>query len=217
MRRLKQWIERLRRLRGLSDIGAVVVLSLATLATAWCSYQSARWSGIQDFRLNAADQRRRDASRLEVQAAQLHTLNGALFVQFISARKRGETELAEYLRQRFPPAGRMALEAWLDTDPLTNPDAPKHPFVMPEYQLPASTKAEAMRQAGEVQWRDARQANANSDNYVLLSVLFAAVLFFAGICTKLPTPRTRRATLGIGVALFLLGVGMLAFFPIAPP
>ena len=216
MRRLMRQIKRLRRLSGLSDIGAVAVLSLATIATAWCSYQSARWSGIQDFELNAADQRWRDAARLDVQTDQRHTLNAAMFVQYISARQRGENELAHYLRKRFPPPARRALEAWLATTPETNPDAPAHPFLMPEYELPSAGRAEALRKRAEARWEAARQANTNSDNYVLLTVLFAAVLFFTGICTKLPTQRTRRATLGIGVVLFLIGVGVLVFFPVVP-
>jgi len=35
------------------DIGSAIVLALATMASAWCGYQSALWSGVQTFRLAA--------------------------------------------------------------------------------------------------------------------------------------------------------------------
>jgi hypothetical protein len=182
----------------------VVVLSLATIAAAWCTYQSVRWSGIQDFRLNAADQSERQAARFEVQADQYRTIDAALFVQYVTARTRGETALAQQFRERFRPEARGALEAWLATDPFTNPEASPTPFVMPEYHLASRQKAEALRQNAE-------------QNYVLLTVLFTSVLFFTGICTKLPTPMLRRATLGIGVVLFGVGaVLLIGWYPVAP-
>ncbi len=50
---------------------------------------------------------------------------------------------------------------------------------------------------------DARRANQNSDNYVLTGVLFALVLFFAGISSELQRRRHRS----IMMALAILGLG----------
>ena len=50
---------------------------------------------------------------------------------------------------------------------------------------------------------------------MLCVVLFAAVLFFAGISTKLDTPRLRRVLLGFGVVLFLGTLVWLATFPVS--
>ncbi len=110
----------------------------------------------------------------------------------------------------------MALEAWLATRPATNPDAPVNPFVMPAYRVASAQRAEQERLRAGTLWASARQANTNADNYVLLTVLFTTVLFFTGICTKLPSQTMRRATLLIGVVLFVVGVVVLITFPVAP-
>ncbi|MGI9667333.1 MAG: hypothetical protein ACR2N2_09550, partial [Acidimicrobiia bacterium] len=53
----------------------------------------------------------------------------------------------------------------------------------------------------------------NSDNYVMTMVLFASVLFFAGVSSKLNSPRNRRIAIGIGVAVLIVGVVILATLP----
>ena len=52
-------------------------------------------------------------------------------------------------------------------------------------------------------------------NYVLAVVLFASALFFAGMSSKLGTRRLQLILLGLGVAVFLLGVGWLATLPLS--
>jgi hypothetical protein len=54
-----------------------------------------------------------------------------------------------------------------------------------------------------------------ADNYALAGVLFAASLFFAGISTRLGSPRTRMVVLGLGYALFLGSVIWIATFPVS--
>ena len=41
-----QVVSRLKQARGVTGIGSVIVLSLATIVSAWCAYQAARWGGI---------------------------------------------------------------------------------------------------------------------------------------------------------------------------
>ena len=60
----------------------------------------------------------------------------------------------------------------------------------------------------------ARENVQRATNYVLAGVAFAAVLFFAGISTKLRTPALRRVLLGFGVA-FLGTAAWLATFPVS--
>jgi hypothetical protein len=48
---------------------------------------------------------------------------------------------------------------------------------------------------------DAQQANRASDNYVLLTVRFAAVLFFGGIVSTFESRRLRTSVFLLAVAL----------------
>ena len=54
-----------------------------------------------------------------------------------------------------------------------------------------------------------------ASNYVLGVVLFASALFFAGISTKLTTPRLRVAMLVLGCAVFLGTAIWIATSPIS--
>ena len=54
-----------------------------------------------------------------------------------------------------------------------------------------------------------------ASNYVLGVVLFASALFFAGISTKLTTPRLRVAMLALGCMVFLVTAIWIATSPIS--
>jgi hypothetical protein len=58
------------------------------------------------------------------------------------------------------------------------------------------------------------RANQTSDTYVLLTVLFAAVLFFGGIAGMADSRRLRIIILTIALALFVVTVAFLATMPI---
>src|SRR5438046_3396528 len=115
------------------DIGSAIVLALATIASAWCGYQSALWSGVQTFRLAAVSGAGREAAAQSMKALELRGLDASMFIYYVEAEGRGDTSLEEFLYQRFRPEMRKALDAWLKTDPLHNPHAPLTPFQMAEY------------------------------------------------------------------------------------
>jgi len=116
----------------------------------------------------------------------------------------------ERTREEFRPA----LDAWLDTDPFRNPDAPATPFVMEEYQLEAMQRADTLVSAAEARGQDARDHNQQSDNYVLMAVVFASVLFSVGLSRKLPNPKSGRAVLIVGIVLFIGAPTTVLTFPI---
>ena len=124
-------------------------------------------------------------------------------------------ELAEFYTARFRPEFKPAFDAWLATDPLTNPDAPPTPFAMDEYQLQAQTDAERLDAEEEVMAATVRRNIQRSANYVSAVVLFAVALFFAGMSTKLRGPGPRKVLLAIGCLVFVGTAAWIATFPIS--
>ena len=98
---------------------------------------------------------------------------------------------------RFREEFRPAMDAWVATRPRMNPDAPLTPFVMPEYQVEAREEADRLEAEAEGWSATARRNIQRATNYVLCVVLFAAVLFFAGMSTKLQSPRLRLVPAGL--------------------
>jgi hypothetical protein len=197
------------------EILSVVLLALAALSTAWASYQSARWHGEQ-----AQAQTRGTASRLEsTRASGVANREGqidvAIFIQWVDARARGETDLEAFYEARFREEFVPAFEAWIAAEPFTNPDAPLSPFAMPEYDLEATRQAARLEAQATAASAEAREDIQRADNYVLAVVLFASALFFAGISTKLGTPRARATILALGYLIFLGTAVWIATFPVS--
>ena len=166
--------------RWVEFFGALV-LSAATVATAWCAYQAALWSGDESKFYFEASAAQVDAAQTEDRGLQRAGFHISLFVEYIAALSQDNQVLADFLYQRFPPELKAATDAWLAEDPFNNPDAPSSPFKMPEYLLPEQIAAEQMGQLAVEKFTEAGQADEQADKYVLLTVIFAMVLFFSGI------------------------------------
>ena len=61
---------------------------------------------------------------------------------------------------------------------------------------------------------DALTFNQRGDNYAILTVLFALVLFFAAASTRLWRTRAQWILLGAAIAFLLAAMVILATFPI---
>ncbi|MCL1587668.1 MAG: hypothetical protein M3092_04550, partial [Actinomycetia bacterium] len=97
---------------------------------------------------------------------------------------------------------------------VNNPDAPKAPFEMKEYVIAKSVEADELSALADQKSQDARDANQNGDNYVLTMVLFASVLFFGGVSSKMGSRRNQILMLGFGIVVLVAGVVILSTLPI---
>ncbi len=197
------------------DLVATILLALATVATAWSGYQASRWNGEQAKAFSRASASRIESAKAADLANSQTQIDVATFTQWVDAYAQEQTELADFYRQRFRDEFKPAVEAWIASRPLRNPDAPLTPFVMPEYRVAAREDAARLELEGEASSAQARANVQRATNYVLGVVLFAAVLFFAGMSTQLRTPRVRRAMLGFALVVFVGTVAWLATFPVS--
>ena len=203
------------RTTGLLELVATVLLAVATVGTAWSGYQASRWNGEQATAFSRAGATRVESSKADSLANSQTQIDVATFTQWVDAYAQNQTELADFYYMRFREEFRPAMEAWVATRPRMNPDAPLTPFVMPEYQLEAREESDRLEAEAEGWSATARRDIQRATNYVLCVVLFAAVLFFAGMSTKLQSPRLRWFLLGFGVVIFIGTVVWLATFPVS--
>jgi hypothetical protein len=195
------------------ELGAVVLLSLATLATAWSGYQAALWSGVQSQRYSQASALRVRADEDTVSGGQLHLGDLMLVNGWFNAIESGNRKLAGDYRRRFRPTFQPVFKAWLALDPLTNRRAPPGPTYMPQYRpAPFAAAAVADAHADRV-FAEGTEAKTNDDDHILATVFFAAVLFLAAVSLRLEWMRLRLAVLGFGTIVF---VGALIFVVTLP-
>jgi hypothetical protein len=197
------------------ELLATVLLALAAVATAWSSYQGARWRGEQAVQTSKATAAHIESSEASTRAGQLTQVDIATFTQWVDATVAGNTELATFYERRFRDEFRPAFDAWLATQPLTDPDAPLTPFAMPDYKLAEADRASRVnREAGE-HADAAGAANRNADEYLLAVVMFATALFFAALSGKLRTRVAPEFLLGLGAVIFVGTVAWLVTFPVS--
>lgn len=196
------------------EIVAAALLALATVATAWSGYQSARWSGVQTVAFSSANSSRLESTRWATRAGQLTQIDVGAFLAWVNAYSQGDDRQTTFLFERFRPPLKRATEAWIALKPLENASAPATPFAMTQYRLPEQTRADRLAAAAAASVDEAKSANQRSDNYVLAAVLFATVLFFAGILTKFESLGVRMGLLGLGAVLFVGTLTWVATMPV---
>jgi hypothetical protein len=194
---------------------ALVLMAVATLGSSWCGFQANLWNGIQTFLLGDSSKASRLASEWRVVGNQHRNLDAAFFMEFAAAMSGGDEKLARFLQERMRPEAQTAVNAWLATRPLQNPNAPTSPFVMPEYQLEDDRAASEQDALAAAKHDQAQKANMNSDTYTMLTVLFTVGLFLAGLINGFDESAKRWVVVSFSLLNILLAAGFLIRLPIA--
>lgn len=192
-----------------------MLLALATVATAWSGYQASRWNGEQAKSFSRGNAARIESTRAESLANAQTQIDVATFTQWVDAYAQEQAELADFYFARFRPEFKPAIDAWVATRPLRNPDAPLTPFATPEYQLAARAEAEALEADAETLSAAARANVQRATDYVLAVVFFATALFLAGMSARFRSHRLRVALVSFGVVILLGTVAWIATFPVS--
>src|SRR5215470_175301 len=169
---------------------AALLMALATLSTAWCSFESAAWTRKSNRLMNEFNTLERKAGLLRVQGMQQATIHTAMFMQALAAHQAGNENLVNFYVERFPPELRKAYDAWLAQKPFETAKA-----------------ADSQREAGV--------AGSISGQYLANTVLFAAVLFFANAASRFKQRRVRVLAFAFAVAVFLFAVVRTAMLPLS--
>lgn len=197
------------------ELVAAVVLAMATILAAWSAYQSARWSGEQTAATNTANAQRLSAIGLVGAAGTQASIDSQLVIAWMQSAIDGDEQGMAEFEARMRDALRPAFDAWLATAP-PGEIPPGSPLDLPEYEEEASealdVAREAIEGANESMVR-AAEANQRSDNFVLVAVVMAAVLFFAGVGSKFRGPRLRVAMVLVAMIVLLVGFGFMVSMP----
>jgi len=213
------------------ELIATITLAIATVLTAWSAFQAGKWGGTQAINFSEAGAARTESTRADTRGGQLIQVDAAMYLDWVTAliEESGDGTIppvsatgyeptkgtsSGFLYTRFRTEFLPAVTAWLATDPINNPDAPKTPFVMDEYVVAATVEADRLSAVADEKAQAAREANQNGDNYVLTMVLFASVLFFGGVSSKMAVRRNRLIIVSFGAVLLVSGIYIIATLPI---
>lgn len=194
------------------DVASLVLISAAAVFSAVCSYQSGRWGGEESRMYNLANFSRMQASEATNRGLAFAAIDVNLFLNYGDAIDAHDERKAQFIYKRLRPEMRSALDAWLKTQPQTNPKAPSSPFALPGYRESMSAEAKRYEAAAAGSFNAALTANRHSDNFLLLTVVFAAVSFLGGMSTKMKFPQ-HAAIIGLGTLALIYGILRLLNLP----
>jgi hypothetical protein len=191
------------------ELVAVIMLSLVAVLTAWCGFESAKWGGDSSVAFSEASAARIEASDHESQARDARSVDIAVYTQWVLAGVNGNTGLAEYIEERFSPEFATAFDAW-----QADGQEEQGPFAMEEYVPPGTAEAKEASDRANALQVDALSFNEKGDNYSLMTVMFALVLFLAAIAQRGISLLASRIVLGLAGVLAAVGLVVLLTFPV---
>ncbi len=201
--RVSRW-----RHRPFIEIVAVAMLSVTAILTAWCGFQASKWSGERATAFAEASAARVEASDADNQAREARVVDLIIYVEWVTANAQGDTALADDIEARFTPHFTLAFDAW-----QAGGEVATGPFAMPEY-VPPGTEESAERAAyADARFADALEYTERGDNYSLLTVLFALVLFLTAMAQREIHHVAAWIMLGLAGLIAVGGLIVLLTFP----
>jgi len=193
-----------------------VLLSVVAVAAAWCGFAAAKWRTEADLDLSKADASHTKAARAFDQSLTLRVGDATAFNAWFAARVARDVRAAAVARRRFRLAYRVAFDAWLATQPFTNPNAPPGPQSMPQYRAAGEAESAKLDDAAAAYFHDGERAATHADGYVRAALTLASVLFLVGISSHLPVRGAQVALVSVGVLLLAFGVVLILLLPTPP-
>ncbi len=150
---------------------------------------------------------RAESSRHGTVASRQIGVDVQTFIAWVDAKATADDRLADFYVERFRPEFLPAFTAWrtgAQLDPEGLPEGT--PFDEPEYANAEQALADESFKKADAALAEAQWNNQISDNFVLTAVLFASVLFFAGIAARFRPQWLRWTMLGVAFVVFCVGL-----------
>ena len=193
----------------LREIIAVFVLSATAILTAWCGFESSKWSGEMSIEFSEASSARIQSLNASNDAREARSIDLTVYAQWINARATGDEALAGYIEGRFTPAFRVAFDTWERTG-----EALPSPFAEPSYVPNGQVESEDLATKANTTFDAALHSNQRGDNYALLRVLFARVLLLSAMSSRNRFPWVDWFLLGLAIVIAIIGTIILAHYPV---
>lgn len=195
------------------EIAEAFLLAIVAIATAWSGYQAARWDGRQAELYGRASTTRNEADQSLTLGGQQRLLDISTFNTWIEASSEGRDELAALYERRFSPEFKVAFDAWIALDPLSNPNAPPGPSFMPEYVNPLLDHGAELNERADRLFDSGTAARHRADEYIRITVVLASILFLLVLSQRFHIRRVRLAVLALAICLMLYGLVTIGTFP----
>ncbi|MFV0525296.1 MAG: hypothetical protein ACK5RL_12470 [Acidimicrobiales bacterium] len=198
----------------LIEVMAVVLLALSTVASAWCAYQSTRWNGEEATLARESTDDRVEATRLFSFGTQTVAYDSSIASAYAEAYVNGDVDLQNFYRNVLArPEFVPVLDEWASTAEAG--DSRLGSLLTDEDYLAGQLAGyeEAMA-ASDAAANEAGDAGQVADRYIVLTLVLAGALFFAGVTSSFRSRAVQLALLTMAGVLVAFTVGQLVDLPV---
>lgn len=198
----------------LVETWSAVLLSVTVILTAWSAFESSKWGGEMSIAFSEASSSRIQANRAAGEVANARQVDLSIYSLWLQMEAADNESASAYVEERFTDRFRVAFDEWVSQGGIGDPqNAPLSPFELPSYVPPGTQDRADLDARADAKFQEALDKNQVGDNYTILGVLFAVVLFFAAMATRFLNRRLQYGMLAFASVVFLSGVGFLVAFP----
>ena len=199
---------------SLIELLSAILLSVAVVGSALSAWQASLWSGEQATLFAEASTARLESNRETAIALTRISYDAATFVDASAALTSNNQAVLDLFNERlFRDEFKILIDEWVALDPFSDPDAPKTPFELEGVIDVYMAESIGWDEIASEKFNAGKDANQNNDNWILATVLFASVLFFAGISTKFKSPRVRALSIGLATVALVGSTILVATLP----
>lgn len=195
------------------EIIVAILLSFATLASAWCSYQADYWDDMERVLVVESIVLDEDANKLLLESNQLKSAHLIVVSAFIDHYLKKDTLYCSYILAHADTILKPALEEWVKRRPKIVPEIP-NPLQLSAYGNDPQSQFQEIKSASLVKKTESENANKVADRYLLLTVMLALVLFFSGISGTMNVRVAQILSLVISVIVLLVSIVVIVNLPI---
>jgi hypothetical protein len=192
------------------------LLAIVAVLAAWSGYSSAKWNTDSRLQIAKASTARTQASTAELLDLSQKNFDSSTFTVWFVAYDSGEPTKMLVAERRFTPNFRRAFDAWMMTRPFTNPHAAPGPTYMPQYRQPELALANRLNTRADLLYASGSAAGSHGDDYVLLTIYLATVLFLVAISGQFRVRPVRIGIIGLSGVVLVVALVHLTTLP-APP
>lgn len=186
------------------EIVVAILLGVAAIVTAWCSFQASQLDGIVQSSRAEGIREADAASQSYNSAISADVRDQTLFLEFAKAAQADDEETALYILETLMSPELAAAVDWWSAQP--DDSGFDSPFVEenPEWSNALYEEAVAFDASSQAYFDVAERADMDADDFEVLTVILALSLFFFGVAGL---SRQRRVMIGLST----VGIVIVAY------
>jgi hypothetical protein len=197
------------------EVLAIILLSLGTVGSAWGVFQASRWNNVQTDSVNASNAARIESSKQTTIATATIVYDATLVAQSAAAVAAGQTDLQRLYREKLYRPEFLALIDQMVAEAGGDPAGVPNLFANQTYLNGLLSKPRQLEESAQQLADKGSRAGENADDYVLVAVILAITLFFAGTASSLGWVPLRVGLLAISTITLAIGAARLGSLPLA--